>query len=209
MCWVSYLCVFILVNERVSEAHESKTMIERLLLLININHLPNKDNKCVETQTVLDMVDKGVGNITCTEDKNTQTTTVSTEPNKNAPEIFEIPSFSDIISDNVTKTNVFGPMDNEITSTIEKPFINSLPSPSSRLQLINNKKSTPIENASVSPKFQMNEQISSTPTKAVYGGKQILETSPKIIVHNQFISYVYLYFIKLLKKKKKQFGKLC
>lgn len=176
-------------------------MIERLLLLININHLPNKDNKCVETQTVLNMVDKGVGNIICTENKNTQTT-VSSEPNKNGPEMFEIPSFSDINFDNVTKTNVIGSSNNEMTSTIEnKPFINSFPSPSSKLPLINNKKSTPIRDTSVSPKFQMNEQICSTPTKAVYGGKQILQTSsPRIIVHNQFIWYVYLYFIILCKK---------
>lgn len=156
-----------------------------------MNNVPNKNNKSVETQTELNMVHKNVGNIICTEDKNNQTI-ISTEPNKNAPEICEILSFSDMISDNVTKTTVTESSNMEITTTNENKQLVCSPSPSSKLKLINNSKSVQKGDASVSPKLQMGKKISNTPTKAVYERKQFLQSSPMITDNNQFVSYVYI-----------------
>ncbi|XP_025411556.1 uncharacterized protein LOC112684318 [Sipha flava] len=89
-----------MINERISEACESKTLIEQLQYLLDANHKPTKEDKCVETE--LNVVDKCISCIITTENKSTLT---NEETNNSITKVLENPSFTEIISSDMSKTN--------------------------------------------------------------------------------------------------------
>lgn len=182
----------VLVNERSSdEVFESKTMVEKLQYLLNVNRIMlTQEDKCVETE--LNMVDKCVGSVLNTDDISTRTS-ISIEANKSTTEVLEIPSFTEIISNDFSKTKEINTDYKESTANVEKtPLAHSLPILSSMSQLINNNPNTPdyfkIDDKE-SPEFKINKQICSTPAKIIEETKNNIELtqqfSPKSI-QNQF-----------------------
>lgn len=182
----------VLVNERSSdEIYESKTMIEKLHYLLNVNHkMPTKEDKCVETE--LNMVDKCVGNVLNTEDKSTHTS-ISIEANKSITETLEVPSFTEMISNDFSKTKDTDTNYNESSVNVEKnPLEHSLPILSSMSQLVNNNTSSPDyfkTEGKESPEFKINKQICSTPTKIIEETTNNVEPTQQLgpkNIQNQF-----------------------
>lgn len=188
-----------LVNERISEACESKTLIEQLQYLLDANHT-KKEDKCVETE--LNVVDKCVGCTISTENKSTLT---NKEANNSTPELFENVSNTETISSNISKTiendtihnktdNSGVENNNKIKESIEKNLI-TYSSPSSDLtpELINNDANSQSCSKVVdkeSPIFRINEQSCSTPSKLIKETKNAtLQCSPTSI-NNQNQSYL-------------------
>lgn len=176
-------------------------MVDKLQYLLNVNHIPNNADKCVGT--ILNVVDKCVGDMINIKDIDTHTTKC-VETNVKTTEILDIPSFSDMISDNVTKTNEINISDNENNVNVEKTLTDySLTYLSPEIQPLNNNASIPnlckIGDTSLeSPKFKINEQTNSTPIKKSYETKNnlqsTLQTSPKNLTLNQFYPYVLLFY---------------
>lgn len=199
--FLKLFCLLFLVNERVTEACESKSMIDKLQYLLDINHIPNNADKCVGT--ILNVVDKCVGDMINIKDIDTHTTK-NVETNINATEVLDIPSFSDMISDNVTKTNEIDISNNENIVNDEKTLTAyPLPYLTPEIQPLNNNTSTPnvckIGDTSLeSPKFKINKQANSTPIKKNYETKNsfqsTLQTSSKKIIIDQFYPYVLLFY---------------
>lgn len=164
ICNKMYLCVLILVNKRIPETFESKTLIENLEYLLNLKHMPINENKCVGTE--LKMIDKCVSCMVNTENKSTHTT-INSEDNLIVNEVLKTPSFSEILPCNISKTKEVDIINETSTTAENNEKIISSPCLSSTLQVLTN------ENGSVpnfseekkSPLFHINEQICSTPTK--------------------------------------------
>lgn len=186
-----------------SEAYESKTMIEKLHYLLDVNHIHTKEDKCIETElnlidkcigTDLNMIDKCIGDIVNTDNKSTYTTS-NIQENEDTTGLLEVPLFADIITDNVSKTKGIDTVSNETSLTIEKKTKTfSSPCLSSTTNLLNTNAS--ISNFSKvedeeSPKFDINKQICSTPAKKIDEAKTnfepTLQFSPNSI-HNPFSS---------------------
>lgn len=189
--------MFVLVNERISEEYEPKTLIEQLQYLLDANHKPAKEDKCVETE--LNVVDKCIGCTISTENKSTLT---NKEANSSTSEVLENPTFIEIISSNISKTNKIDTINNEavimgidnnkkINENVEKnlktyssPCLNSTP------KVINSNANTQSSEVldEESPIFRINEQLCSTPAKINEETKNSIEAtlqfSPKNI-HNQ------------------------
>jgi len=186
----------VLVEERISKVHESKTLIEKLRYLLNSDHTSTKEDKSVETK--LNMVDKCVGNTVHTKDQGTHIS-ISIEANKSTPEdLLKIPLFTEIISNNVSKTKEIDTFNNETIITNQKNSGTfSSPCLSSMTHLINNNASTTISNTDdkESPIFQIHKNMCSTPAKKYDGTKinieSMLQCSPKNI-HNSISAYVSL-----------------
>lgn len=177
-----------------SEAYESKPLIEKLQYLLDMNCVPAKEDKCIGTEldiidkcigTDFNMTDKCVGDLVSTENKSTYTAT-NIQENESTTGLLEVPLFTDIITDNVSKTKEVGTVSNETSLTIEKNTITS-PCLSTTTHLINTSASTSnfskIEDES--PKFEVNKQISSTPAKkndeAETNSEQTLQINPRSI----------------------------
>jgi len=165
-------------------------MIERLQYLLDLIHVPIKEDKCVATE--FNMIDKCVGDAINTQNKSTHTL-INIGENESTSEVLEIPSFTEIVSNDVSKTNKIETV-NETNITVEKNS-SKLSSPCilSTTQLIN----TMISTSSISknedkesPNFQINKQICSTPAKN--NVEPTLHFSPKNI-HNQLTLYVIYY----------------
>lgn len=192
---------FILVNNGVSEKCESKTLIEKLQYLLDKNQMPIQEDKCIETE--LNMVDKCVGSVVSTEDKSI-CTSINIEENRSTTEVLEIPSFSEMISCSGTKIKETDTINYETNVPVEKsPIIFSSPCLSSRLQLLNTNANSSnfskVEDTSIeSPKFQLNKQISSTPSKKFGETNNYAQPSfqnNEHNVHNQFSMYVFFMFL--------------
>jgi len=184
----------ILVQKRTPETYESKTLIEKLQYLLDTNNIPTKKDKFVEKK--LNMVDKCVGNTVNTKDQSTHTT-INIEVNKSiSEELLEVPSFTEIISDNISKTKEPDTFNDESTKTDEKNSVTfSSPCLSSMTQSENNTgtMTTSIFEEKESKIFQINKQICSTPAKkneqTKINNELIPQFSPKNI-HNLNSGYV-------------------
>jgi len=143
------------------------------------------------------MVDKCVGNTVHTKDQGTHIS-ISIEANKStSEELLEIPLFTEINSNNVSKTKEIDTFNKETSITDEKNS-GTLSSPclSSMTQLINNNAGTTYSKIDdkESPIFQTNKQMCITPGKKKDETKiniePMLQCSPKDI--NNFISVYVL-----------------
>jgi len=154
-----------------------------------------KKDKFVETK--LNMVDKCVGNTVNTKDQSTHTTK-NIEANKNISEELEIPSFTEVITNNVSKTKEIDPINNETTITDEKNSVTfSSPCLSSMTQPLENNTSTmpfsKFDEDKESKIFQINKQICSTPAKKNEETKLNIESMPQFSpknIHNLISRYV-------------------
>lgn len=178
----------VLVNDRVSEECESKTVIERLQYLLDLNNVSIKEDKYVATE--FDMIDKYGGDVISTRDKSTHTL-LNIEANKSTSKVLETPLFTEITSSNVSKTKEIENII-ETSITVEKtPLTNSSPCLLSTTQLMNTIESTPSfpkDEDKDSPNFQINRKICSTPAKNSIE-QPILHLSPKNI-RKQLSPYV-------------------
>ncbi|XP_025205135.1 uncharacterized protein LOC112601640 [Melanaphis sacchari] len=176
-----------MIEERIPETCESKTLLEKLQYLLDANHISMKENKYVETK--LNMVDKCVGNTVNTKDQSTDTT-INIEANKSiSEELLEIPSFTEIITNNVSKTKEIDPINNETTITDEKNSVTfSSPCLSSMTQPIENDTSTmafsKFDEDKESKIFQINKQTCSTPAKKNEETKLSIESVPQFSPKN-------------------------
>ncbi|KAL5236401.1 hypothetical protein ACI65C_003811 [Semiaphis heraclei] len=154
-----------MIAERIPETCESKTLLEKLQYLLDTNHASMKEDKFVEKK--LNMVDKCVGNTVNTKDQSTHTS-INIEANKSSSEeVLEIPSFTEMISNNVSKTKETNTICDEITIIDEKNTVSS-PCLSSMTQQIENNTGTMTFSKFEEKEpniFQINNQISSTPAK--------------------------------------------
>lgn len=190
---MNILNVFILVQERIPETCESKTLLEKLQYLLDTNHVSMKEDKFVEKK--LNMVDKCVGNTVNTKDQSTLTT-INIEDNKSlSEEALEIPSFPEMISNNVSKTKETDTFCDKTTIIEEKNSVSS-PCLSSTTQLIENNIGimtfSKFEEKE-SKIFQINNQISSTPAKKNELTKTNIESIPQLSpknIHNLNSGYV-------------------
>lgn len=161
----------VLVNERISESCESKTLIEQLQYLLDLNHKPTKEDKCVETE--LNVADKCINCTINTENKSTLT---NEETNNRTVEVFENPSFTEIISNNISKTNKINTTNNEIVNDGKESFEKNLITYSTPSSNSTSKKQSCSkivdEESSI---FQINEQSCSTPTKIIEEIKNNIE----------------------------------
>lgn len=184
----------VLVEERIPETCESKTLLEKLQYLLDTNHIPIKKDKFVETK--LNMVDKCVGNTVDTKDQSTYTNTEETRII--SEELLEIPPFTEVITNNVSKTKDIDPVNNETTITGEKNSVTlSSPCLSSMTQPIENNTSTitfsKFDEDKESKIFQINKQICSTPAKKNEETKLNIESVPQFSpknIHNLISRYV-------------------
>ncbi|CAI6360481.1 unnamed protein product [Macrosiphum euphorbiae] len=171
-----------MIQERIPEAFESKTLIEKLQYLLDSDHTPTKEDKSVETK--LNMVDKCVGNTVHTKDQGTHIS-INIEANESTSEEL---LFTEINSINVSKTKEIDTFNKETTITDEKN-VGTFSSPclSSMTQLINNNARTTYSKIDdkESPMFQINKQMCSTPGKKKDETKiniePMLQCSPKNI----------------------------
>ncbi|VVC36347.1 Hypothetical protein CINCED_3A023707 [Cinara cedri] len=176
-----------MINERTSEVYQSKTLIEKLQYLLDVNPLPIKKDKCTETELI--MVDKFAGN---DDEINTENKNKNIETNKSISEVLEIPSFNDMVSCNLSKIEEFDIVNNKTNINSEKSqstqSSSCLPSTT---QVIDNV-TTP--NFSIIKKnephtIEFNEQNCSTPAKpieeTINSIKPTIQFSP-IDIHNQF-----------------------
>lgn len=177
----------VLVNDRVSEECESKTVIERLQYLLDLNHVPTKEDKCIATES--DIIGKYIDDVISTQEKSTNTL-LNIESNKSTSELLEISSFTEIISSNVSKTKEIGNISETIITVEKNSVTDSSPCLLSTTQLMNNVESTPsfskVEDKD-SPNFQINRKICSTPAKNSI--EPTLHLSPKNI-HKELSLYV-------------------
>jgi len=188
----------VLVEERISETCESKTLIEKLQYLLDLNHTTTKEDKSTETK--LNMVDKCVGNRVHTKDQGTHIS-INIEANKRtctSEELLKVPLFPEIISNNVYKTEEVDSFNNETTLNKERNLSAFfLSSPSSEIHLIdNNVRPTffKIEDKQ-SPIFQVNKQMCSTPEKKKDEPKISIESIPQFspkYIHNLISVYVLI-----------------
>ncbi|XP_060872442.1 uncharacterized protein MAL13P1.304-like [Metopolophium dirhodum] len=177
-----------MIQEQIPEACESKTLIEKLQYLLDSDHTSTKEDKSIETK--LNMVDKCVGNTVHTKNQGTHIS-INIEANKStSEELLEIPLFTEINSNNVSKTKEIDIFNKETTITDEKNSGTFLsPCLSSMTQLINNNARTTFSKIDdkESPIFQINKQMCSTPGKKNDETKiniePMLQCSPKNI-HN-------------------------
>ncbi|XP_050055641.1 metacaspase-2-like isoform X2 [Aphis gossypii] len=179
-----------MIEERISETCESKTLIEKLQYLLDLNHTTTKEDKSTEIK--LNMVDKCVGNRVHTKDQGTHIS-INIEANKStctSEELLKVPLFPEIISNNVYKTEEVDSFNNETTLNNERNLSTfSLSSPSSEIHLIdNNVRATffKIEDKQ-SPIFQVNKQMCSTPEKKKDEPKISIESIPQFspkYIHN-------------------------
>lgn len=181
--------VLVLVNERTSEVCQFKTLIEKLQYLLDVNPMPIKEDKCIETELI--MVDKYVGN--------DEIDTEKTETNKSISEVFENPSFNDMVSCNLSKKEEIYTNNNKTNITSEKnESTQSSPCLSSTIQVIDNNINTPSFSSekNTSHTIEFNEQNCSTPIKKIEETKNCikptLECCP-VDIHNQFDLYVLFY----------------
>lgn len=188
----------VLVEERISETCESKTLIEKLQYLLDLNHTSTKVDKSTETK--LNMVDKCVGNRVHTKDQGTHIP-INLEANKitcTSEELLKVPLLPEIISNNVYKTEEVDSFNNETTLNNERNLSTfSLSCPSSEIHLIdNNVRATffKIEDKK-SPIFQVNKQMCSTPEKKKDEPKISIESIPQFspkYIHNLISVYVLI-----------------
>jgi len=182
---LNVLNVLILVEKRIPETCESKTLIEKLQYVLDTNHIPMKKDKFTEKK--LNMVDKCVGNTVNTKDQSTHTT-INIEANKSiSEELIEVPSFTEIISNNISKTKEPDTFNDETTITDEKNSVTfSSPCLSSMTQLENN--TDTMTNSKFEEKqskvFQINKQICSTPAKKNEQTKINIELIPQFSPKN-------------------------
>lgn len=174
-----------MIEERIPETCESKTLLEKLQYLLDTNHIPMKEDKFVETK--LNMVDKCVGNTVDTKDQSTYTN--KEETRIISEELLEIPSFTEVITNNVSKTKDIDPVNNETTITGEKNSVTfSSPCLSSMTQPIENNTSTitfsKFDEDKESKIFQINKQICSTPAKKNEETKLNIESVPQFSPKN-------------------------
>lgn len=165
---INILYVLILVEERVSETCESKTVVEKLQYLLDSKYISTKKDKSIEPK--LNMIDKCVGN-----------------------ESLESPTITELHSNNVSKTKEIDTFCNETTTTGEKKSVTfSSLNPSSMTQPEENKTNIETNESSI---FQINKQMCSTPSKKNEESKinieSIPEFSPKTI-HNTMPVYVLI-----------------
>lgn len=135
--------------------------------MLDKNHISTKKDELVEKK--LNMVDKCVGNTVNTKDQSTHTTT-NIEANKSiSEELLEVPSFTEIISNNISKIKESDSFNDETSITDEKNSVTfSSSCLSSMTQLENNTGTMTIskfDEKESSKIFQMNKQICSTPAK--------------------------------------------
>lgn len=170
----------ILVEERIPETCESKTLLEKLQYLLDANHIPMKEDKFVETK--LNMVDKCVGNTVDTKEQSTYT---NIEANISiSEELLEIPPFTEVITNNVSKTKDIDPVNNENTITDGKNSV-TFSSPCLTFSKFDEDKESKI--------FQINKQICSTPAKKNEETKLNIESVPQFSpknIHNLISRYV-------------------
>jgi len=186
----------VLVQERIPEACESKTLIEKLQYLLDSNHTSTKEDKSVETK--LNMVDKCVGNTVHTKNQGTHISINIKENKSTSEELLEIPLLAEINSNNVSKTKEIDIFNKETTITDENNSgAFSSPCLSSMTQLINNNARTAFSKIDdkLSPVFQVNKQMCSSPGKKKDETKiniePMLQCSPKNI-HNLISGYVLI-----------------
>ncbi|KAE9535994.1 hypothetical protein AGLY_007895 [Aphis glycines] len=157
-----------MIEKRIPETCESKTLLEKLQYLLDTNHIPMKEDKFVVTK--LNMVDKCVGNTVNTKDQSTYTNIEATR--SISEELLEIPSFTEVITNNVSKTIDIDPVNNETTMT----------------QSIENNTSTmtfsKFDEDKESKIFQINKQICSTPAKKNEETKLNIESVPQFSPKN-------------------------
>ncbi|XP_026818114.1 uncharacterized protein LOC113557035 [Rhopalosiphum maidis] len=175
-----------MIEERIPEKCESKTLLEKLQYLLDTHHILMKKDKFVETK--LNMVDKCVGNTVNTKDQSTHTTK-NIEANESISEELEIPSFTEVITNNVSKTKEIDPINNETTITDEKNSVTfSSPCLSSMTQPLENNTSTmpfsKFDEDKESKIFQINKQICSTPAKKIEETKLNIESMPQFSPKN-------------------------
>ncbi|CAI6363275.1 unnamed protein product [Macrosiphum euphorbiae] len=179
-----------MIEKRIPETCESKTLIEKLQYVLDTNHIPTKKDKLVEKK--LNMVDKCVGNTVNTKDQSTHTT-INIEANKSiSEELLEVPSFTDIISNNISKTKEPDTFNDETTITDEKnSFTFSSPCLSTMTQLENNTGTMTISkfDEKESKIFQVNKQICSTPAKKNEQTKINIELIPQFSPKNSHNQY--------------------
>ncbi|XP_022171206.1 uncharacterized protein LOC111034342 isoform X2 [Myzus persicae] len=173
-----------MIEERIPEACESKTLIEKLQYLLDTNQASMKKDTFVEKK--LNMVDKCVGNTINTRDQSTHTT-LNIEVNKStSEELLEIPSFTEIISDNVFKTKETDTFNDETTITDQKNSVSS-PCLSSMTQLTENNAGSmtfsKFEDKETKT-FQINNQSCSTPAKKNESTKINIESIPQFSPKN-------------------------
>jgi len=187
------LYVLILVAQRIPETCESKTLLEKLQYLLDTNHASIKEDTLVEKK--LNMVDKCVGNTVFTKDQSTHTT-IQIEASKSlSEEALEIPSFTEIISNNVSKTKETDTFCDETTNIDEKISVSS-PCLSSMTQQIENNTGTMTFSKfeeKESNVFRINNQVCSTPTKKNELTKINIDSIPKFSpknIHNLNSGYV-------------------
>jgi len=174
-------------------------MIEKLQYLLDLNQITTKEDKCIETE--LNVVDKCIEtelNVVnkCIDNANTKDKSIFTTMNIEVNNSTSISLCQQRISNNIAKTKENDTIRNEISTTIENLPISLYSSPffSPTTSLLNNNASTSNcskveEDISIeSPKFQINEQVSSTPAKKldeIKNNFQSTQMSPKNI-QNQF-----------------------
>lgn len=182
----------ILVNERIPEICESKTLIEKLEYLLNVNHISTKNDIGVGTEIYT--VDKCIGDMINTEDKSTNTSI--DESKKSTTERIEIPLFTNMINSNISETKEIELITNDM-NIIENNLIT--PRLSSTSQLLNHGVNTlnfSSNDNKDSPKFKINDQTCSTPIKKLEETKQIVE--PILQCSPKNIQYLYVLFINIL-----------
>ncbi|XP_029346505.1 putative leucine-rich repeat-containing protein DDB_G0290503 isoform X2 [Acyrthosiphon pisum] len=172
-----------MIEKRIPETCESKTLIEKLQYLLDTNHIPTEKDKFVEKK--LNMVDKCVGNTVNTKDQSTHTT-INIEANKSiSEELLEVPSFTEIISNNISKTKEPDTFNDETTITNEKNSVTfSSPCLSPMTQLENNTGTISKFEEKESKIFQINKQICSTPAKKNEQTKIKIELIPQFSPKN-------------------------
>lgn len=197
--FIHYINLF-LVNERISEAFESKTIVEKLQYLLEKNHISSIADKCVMTESNVGV--KCINGAIPTEDKST----TNIEADNYSNEVLEIPSFTELISSNVSKTKETDTVGIETNLSVEKNlFTHSSPYLSSTTQLLNENTSTPNfckNDYKVSPNFQVNEQLCSTPSEIIQETKNIVEPdfhlSPKNINSQLPLYVLYSMYLVIL-----------
>jgi len=160
-----------------------------------------KKDKFVENK--LNMVDKCVGNTVNTRDQSTHTT-INVEVNKSiSEELLEIPSFTEIISNNVFKTEETDTFNDNTPVTDEKNSVSS-PCLSSMIQLTENNAGTMTFSKfedKESKIFQINKQICSTPAKKSELTKINIGSTPQFSpknIHNLNSRYVPILYLILV-----------
>lgn len=169
-------------------------MIEKLQHLLDENHTSNKVDKCVETES--NIVDKCISEVIAADYTSTPTIT-NIEANKFTDEVLEIPS-PDLNSSNISKSRKIETVDDETSLTIEKNLAShSSPHLSSAIQL--DKNNSNISNKSETEdkepiKFQIREQLCSTPSKKCQETKSNVEPTLPFSPRN-IQSFVYVLII--------------